>query len=176
MPLRVGHLEGPDSAQLAHFGQDGPDGEIAEERLERLRLPLDELPEIIAPAMGGGQGQELDFAARLPMLVDRVLNFQPPPFRDLGSTDGAAPDAAAGLQAAVMGRAVLFALQTPTPSDPLILARSTAPCGFSGGCPAPPPGGRSARPAGPFPAARNFALVPRRDTPGRLLGSVGLQS
>ena len=48
----VGHLEGPDSAQLAHFGQDGPDGEIAEERLERLRLPLDELPEIIAPAMG----------------------------------------------------------------------------------------------------------------------------
>ena len=57
------------------------------------------------------------------MLVDRVLNFQPPPFRDLGSTDGAAPDAAAGLQAAVMGRAVLFALPDPHPSDPLILAR-----------------------------------------------------
>ena len=51
----VGHLEGPDSAQLAHFGQDGPDGEIAEERLERLRLPLDELPDH-RPGHGGWSG------------------------------------------------------------------------------------------------------------------------
>lgn len=115
----VGDLEGPDSAQLTHFGQDGAHREITIERLERLRLPLNELPEIVAPPMGGGQGQELDFAARLPMLVDRVLDFQPPPFRDLGSTDGAAPDAAAGLQAAVMGRAVLFALPDPHPLRPL---------------------------------------------------------
>ena len=64
----VGHLEGPDSAQLAHFGQDGPDGEIAEERLERLRLPLDELPEIIAPAMG----------------VVRVRSWTSPPPADAG--------------------------------------------------------------------------------------------
>ena len=61
--------------------------------------------------------------------------------------------------------------QTPTPSDPLILARRhSAVRVFGKDVPRHRLEGEALDPQGHSPAARNFALVPRRDTPRPALG------
>ena len=65
-----------------------------------------------------------------------------------------------------MGRAVLFALPDPTPSDPLDSGpQAQRRAGFREDVPRHRLEGEALDPQGHSPAARNFALVPRRDTP-----------
>ena len=115
----VRDFPGPNLAEVAHFPENRLDCPIPQERLQRRRLLSDQIGQDVGPCMGGGQGQELDGAARRPVLAHGVLHLNPTTLGDLGRTNRAAPDAAAGLQPAIVGRAVVVGFPDADPLRPL---------------------------------------------------------
>ena len=104
----VGHLQRPYLADVPHLLENLLDLAVTEEGLQGLSLLVQQLGQNVAALMGGGQGEKEDRAALGLVQLHGVQQLDAPPFRDLGRADRASPDAPAGLQTAIAGRAVLL--------------------------------------------------------------------
>ena len=76
--------------------------------MQGLSLLVQQLGQNVAALVGGGEGQEIDRAALGLVQLHGVQQLDAPPLRDLCRADRASPDAPAGLQTAIAGRAVLL--------------------------------------------------------------------
>ena len=108
----MGHFQRPNLPNMAHLLENLLDLAVTEEGLQGLSLLVQQLGQNVAALMGGGEGQEIDRAALGLVQLHGVQQLDAPPFRDLGRADRASPDAPAGLQTAIAGRAVLLGFQT----------------------------------------------------------------
>ena len=76
--------------------------------MQGLALLGQQVAQYIAALVGCGQGQEEDRAALGLVQLHGVQQLDAPPLRDLCRADRASPDAPAGLQAGIAGRAVFL--------------------------------------------------------------------
>jgi len=103
----VGHFQGANEALEADGGLELGEGTATAETLEGVGLALQEVAQGVETGMGEGERNHDRLEALTLCPFDQVLQFQPATLLDLGSTDRASPNTAAGGQVAIVGRQAL---------------------------------------------------------------------
>jgi hypothetical protein len=90
----------------AHFLKDSQNGSISPKTMQGLRLPFEQLGQLVGLLMWRGEGQKKHSARSGFVGCHGGLELSPPTFRNLGSAHGTGPNTATGLEASVCSRAV----------------------------------------------------------------------
>ena len=104
----VGDFQRPNLAEVPHLPENLLDLAVTEEGLQGLALLGQQVAQHVATLVRSGQGQQVDGAALGLVQLHGFQQLDPASLSDLGRTDWAGPDAAAGLQAGIAGRAVFL--------------------------------------------------------------------
>lgn len=90
----------------SHFLKNVPNGPVSPETMDRLRLPFEQLGQLVRLLVWRGEGQQQHSARSGFVGCHGGLKLSPSTFRDLGSTNWTGPDTATGLEASVGSSAV----------------------------------------------------------------------
>lgn len=90
----------------AHFLENVPNGPVSPEPMERLRLPFEQVGQLVGFLVWRGEGQQKDGARSGFVGCHGGLKLSPSTFRNLGSTDRTGPDTATGLEASICSSTV----------------------------------------------------------------------
>lgn len=90
----------------SHFLKDSQNGAISPEPMQCLRLPFEQLGQLVRLLVWRGEGQQQHSARSGFVSCHGGLKLSPSTFRNLGSANRTGPDTATGLEASVGSRAV----------------------------------------------------------------------